>query len=363
MERVGYDAAPVIKYLGSKRLLVPAIVAAVRAFGDVRTAVDLFSGTSRVARALKASGLRVTANDHLRFAATLARCYVEADARELRPAAEALIAELAKVPPRAGYFTQTFCVEARYLQPHNGERVDAIRNAIAERALPPLLEAIALTSLMEAADRVDSTTGVQMAYLKRWSARSYNTLELRVPALIDGPGRALELDALDAADVEADVAYLDPPYNQHSYLGNYHVWETLVRWDAPETYGVAKKRADCRVRRSDFNSRRRMADALRAVIERVRAPHLVVSFSDEGFLTREQLVAMLAPRGHVRVVSTDFKRYVGAQIGIYDPRGNKVGKVSHLRNTEMLFVASPDEAAADRAAAAAASVLTARRSR
>jgi adenine-specific DNA-methyltransferase len=89
----------------------------------------------------------------------------------------------------------------------------------------------------------------------------------------------------------------------------------------------------------------------------VRAPHLVVSFSDEGFLAREELEAMLASRGHVRVVATDFKRYVGAQIGIYNPSGEKVGKVSHLRNKEMLFVVSEDRAAAERAADAALSAL------
>jgi len=91
---------------------------------------------------------------------------------------------------------------------------------------------IALTSLMEAADRVDSTTGVQMAYLKRWARRSHNRLTLRMPELVDGEGEALRREAEDAAEAECDVAYLDPPYNQHSYLGNYHVWETLVRWDA-----------------------------------------------------------------------------------------------------------------------------------
>lgn len=346
-----------IKYLGSKRLLTGAIVAAARALG-ARSAVDLFSGTARVGRALKAAGLHVTANDHLAFAEVLARCYVEADLSEQREPAARLIEELSRVPPREGYFTRTFCVEARYLQPHNGARVDGIREAIRARALPPVLEAIALTSLMEAADRVDSTTGVQMAYLKRWAARSHNHLELRVPELSAGAGRALRLDAADAAEVEAELAYLDPPYNQHSYLGNYHVWETLVRWDAPETYGVANKRVDCKEYKNAFNSRPRIGPALARVVERVRARDLVVSFSNEGFLSRQELEAMLAARGHVRVVSTDFKRYVGAQIGIFNPRGEKVGRVSHLRNEEMIFVVSPDAAGAARAARAAAEALS-----
>jgi len=349
----------VIKYIGSKRLLVDPIVAAVRGFGpDVGRAVDLFSGTSRVGRALKRAGLHVTANDHLAFAATLARCYVAADADRWRDEAAALIDELNAVPADGeGWFTKAFCHDARYLQPHNGARVEAVRRAIAGRDLPPPLEAIALTSLMEAADRVDSTTGLQMAYLKKWAKRSYNDLSLRVPALTPGPGAATRLEAVEAAATEADVAYLDPPYNQHSYLGNYHVWETLVRWDDPETYGVANKRVDCKTYKNPFNSRVRIRDAFAAVVRAVAAPELVVSFSDEGFLSQDELVSILSARGHVRVVSTKHGRYVGARIGIYNPAGEKVGKISHTENRERMFVVSPDEARAEASARACAEAI------
>src|SRR5262249_1655917 len=156
---------------------------------------------------------------------------------------EKLIAELDKLPGEADWFTAEYCERARYLTPANGARVDAIRSRIAALALPPALEAIALTSLVEAADRVDSTVGVRMADLKQWAAGAGQAVRLRVPELLEGAGSASCLDAADAAERHAaDVAYLDPPYNQHSYLGNYHLWETLVRWDRPETYGVARKR-------------------------------------------------------------------------------------------------------------------------
>jgi adenine-specific DNA-methyltransferase len=333
----------VIKYLGSKRLLVPAILDAIAGLGEVRTVLDLFSGTSRVGHALKGAGYRVIANDHNAYAATLARCYVEADREDVARDAERLIAELARLPGKAGYFTETFCVKSRYFMPKNGERIDAIRQAIADKCLPPDLEAVLLVSLMEAADRVDSTTGVQMAYLKSWAARAHNDLELRLPALLPrarhGKGLATERDALEAASLyEADVAYLDPPYNQHKYLGNYHIWETLVRWDHPEVYGVACKRADARTRVSAFNSRPRFEQAFRDLVRAVRAKRLVVSFNDEGFLAPETARAILEERGPVRVSSHDYKRYVGAQIGIHNPRGEKIGTVSHLRNRELLFV-------------------------
>jgi adenine-specific DNA-methyltransferase len=332
-----------IKYLGSKRLLVPDIVRLTRELAPSGTVVDLFSGTSRVGHALKAAGYRVLANDCQHYAAAIARCYVQADLEDHAEEAARLIDELNALPGAPGWFTETYCERSRYLQPKNGARVDAIREAIAAKGLEPELEAVLLVALMEAADRVDSTAGVQMAYLKQWSARSHNELELRLPELLPraaaGKGRATRLEAREAArTLRGDIAYLDPPYNQHSYLGNYHLWESLVLWDKPDTYGVAHKRVDCRERKSDFNRKAAFLDAWRETVDAVDARHLIVSFSDEGFVTREQMEEVLATRGEVRVHGHDYKRYVGAQIGIHNLRGEKVGSVSHLRNREFLFV-------------------------
>ena len=344
-----------IKYLGSKRTLVPLILEAVRRAADAKSVIDLFSGTSRVGHALKAAGYRVLANDHNAYASTLARCYVQADREDVLADAERLVREFNGLKGAPGYFTETFCVKSRFFQPKNGERVDAIREAIAAKALPPELEAVMLVSLMEAADRVDSTTGVQMAYLKKWAPRAHNDLELRVPDVLPrakhGKGEAHMLEALEAARrIEADLAYIDPPYNQHSYLGNYHIWESLVRWDKPPVYGVACKRIDCKERRSVYNLRRRCAEAMKELLAAVRAPVLIVSFNDEGYLARTDLEAMLSAlwegRGKVTTLENDYKRYVGAQIGIYNPKGEKVGKVSHLRNREFLYVVSRDDLSA-----------------
>ena len=63
-----------------------------------------------------------------------------------------------------------------------------------------------------------------------------------------------------------------------------------------------------------------------------------VDVNDEGFLTRADLEAMLSERGPVTVLTHDFKRYVGAQIGVFNPSGERVGEVSHLRNREHIYV-------------------------
>jgi adenine-specific DNA-methyltransferase len=332
-----------IKYLGSKRTLVP-LISSVAARLPVQTACDLFAGTTRVGQALRALGLEVHSNDLATYSEAFGHAYVAADEQLDRARLAAILSELAALPGREGYFTETFCREARFLQPRNGARVDAVRDAIEEYELSALERGVLLTSLVEAADRVDSTTGLQMAYLKSWAPRSFNDLELRLPEAVQGPaGVVSRLDASALApSLDVDLVYLDPPYNQHSFFSNYHVWETLVRWDAPESYGVARKRIDCRERHSTFNSKREAPAAFAALIASLRVPWVLVSVSDEGFHDADELAALLGELGHVGRIDVDSKRYVGAQIGIYNPSGEKVGTVSRLRNRETLLLAGPD---------------------
>lgn len=335
-----------IKYIGSKRTLIPHIVNVASLLPAVRTVADLFSGTTRVAQALKQQGYHVTANDVASYSEVLARAYIEQDAgRTDVSRLRDKLAYLDRLPGRKGYFTVTFCERSRYFQPKNGQRIDAIRCEIDHIAEGELERATLLTSLLEAADRVDSTTGLQMAYLKAWAPRSFNDLELRLPKLLRGAGAAIRSDARQAAQAlgVVDLCYIDPPYNQHSYFSNYHIWETLVRNDQPEVYGTACKRVDCRTVKSDHNSKPRAWHAFRDMLSAVRATYVLVSFNDEGYFEAGRVLGILRELwGEAISLAFDWKRYVGAQIGIYNPKGEKVGAVSHLRNVEYLFLAGPD---------------------
>lgn len=334
-----------IKYLGSKRRLVPVLGELLERSG-ADTALDLFTGTTRVAREWKRRGARVTAVDSARYSAVLAECFIATDASGIDVSGvTGALSQLQQLDGRDGYVTETFSRRARYFQEHNARRIDAIRDAIDSGWAGHPWQPILLAALLLAADRVDSTTGVQMAYLKRWAPRSYQPLELRLPELLPGAGRAVHGDAtaVVAGLPAAGLAYLDPPYNQHRYAGNYHVWETLVAWDAPEHYGVACKRADLRDRAatSVFNRRREAPAALAALIRDVPAETVVVSGSDEGWISPADVADMCAGRGAVEILGFDSKRYVGAQIGIHNPQGERVGQVGRTRNVEYLVVAGP----------------------
>jgi adenine-specific DNA-methyltransferase len=333
----------VIKYLGSKRALMP-ILETLFAASKATTAVDLFTGTTRVAAAMKQLGMQVTAVDTASYSEIFSKTFIELDAtgKDLGELADA-VKSLNELSGTSGYFTEVFCEKARFFQPKNGQRIDAIRSAIETDYKGSWMYFPLLSSLLIAADKVDSTTGVQMAYLKTWSRRSFLDIELQVPELLTGSGRSIRGDAIEQTPNlgSFDLAYLDPPYNQHRYFGNYHIWETLVRWDAPEYYGVANKRIDTRSKenKSDFNSKLTLPAALATLISGLDVKTLVLSYNNESWLSRRELTDMCSKFETVEILDFDSKRYVGSQIGGYNQSGRLVGKPGAHRNLEHLVIA------------------------
>ena len=129
---VVYRSERMIKYIGSKRRLVPVLGDLASTVGCARSALDLFTGTTRVAQEFKRRGMHVTAVDSARYAEVFAHCYVATDARAVdeRRARGRAAPISTRRPGVDGYVTETFCVQSRFFQPFNGRRIDAIRDAI-----------------------------------------------------------------------------------------------------------------------------------------------------------------------------------------------------------------------------------------
>jgi adenine-specific DNA-methyltransferase len=288
--------------------------------------------------------MQVTAVDTASYSEIFSKTFIELDAtgKDLSELADA-VKSLNALSGTSGYFTEVFCDKARYFQPKNGQRIDAIRSAIETDYKGSWMYFPLLSSLLIAADKVDSTTGVQMAYLKTWSRRSFLDIELQVPELLAGSGRSIRGDAIEQAPNlgSFDLAYLDPPYNQHRYFGNYHIWETLVRWDQPEYYGIANKRIDTRSKenKSDFNSKLTLPAALATLISELDVKTLVLSYNNESWLSRRELTDMCSKFETVEILDFDSKRYVGSQIGGYNQSGRLVGKPGAHRNLEHIVIA------------------------
>jgi adenine-specific DNA-methyltransferase len=244
-------------------------------------------------------------------------------------------------------------VQSRFFHPKNGERIEGMREWVETHELDPTERSVALSMIMTATDRTDSTCGVQAAYLKKWAPRALNDLELRVPTFLPrsplGACTSSQLTSHRAArqySADVDLCYCDFPYNQHSYLGNYHVWETLCLWDKPDTSGIAKKRTDLKERKSPFNGKHTCEPYIRKTLRNVSSKNLMVSFSNEGFVNKEAMILAIEEEyGKVfEVVENVHPRYVGKRLGAATA-SNPEARVAEVKenNIEYFFLARKDD--------------------
>lgn len=335
-----------IKYAGSKLKILPYILRLARRVG-VQTALDGFSGTTRVSQALAKIGCSVICNDVAVWSEVFGNCYLRCrkTAQDYRP----LIEHLNALPPVDGWFTQHYggqpnggCAvqpdgRKKPWQAHNTRKLDAIRQEIENLRLDPIDEAVALTSLMLALDRVDSTLGHYAAYLKDWSPRSYGSLRLKAPALFASPG-AHQVHRRDIFELIADMppvdlAYFDPPYGSNNakmppsrvrYSAYYHIWQSVCRFDRPPLFGKANRRRDTSdtIAASDFEDFRRSASGRFAAVETLDrliaatpSHWIMLSYSSGGRATAEELDALLRANGRLaEVIAIDYQRNVMAQM-------------------------------------------------
>ena len=300
-----------------------------------KTILDVFTGTTRVAQAFRSQGWHVTTSDLSWASEAYAHAFVQRTAESgLRIGT--LLQELMALEPQSGWITSKYCdvVAAdggivKMWKPENGRRADAIRDRIwlwESTGHCTRHEAMILvTCLLFALDKVDSSVGVQQAYLKTWAARASNPLELKDLPFYDGPvGTHIVGDALVNPYPAATVAYLDPPYSAHSYATYYHIWDSIVRWDKPAVGLKTNRRID-RISnsveedesmKSAWNSKRTALEAFLMLVSRLPVKYVVISYNDESLVPLENLVGALEHAYTTVIVKKiPYKRNIMAQIG------------------------------------------------
>lgn len=312
-----------IKYAGSKREIIPALLELVRPL-KVRTVFDGFSGTTRVAQAFKKNSYTVYANDIAPWSKVFGECYL----LNKKPASyyQRVIDHLNSIQGKHGWFSEHYggkpnngsAVEKdgkkRMWQLHNTMKLDAIRDEIDNVAKNNVEKSVLLTSLILTMDKVDSSVGHQVSYLKRWAPRAYNMMYMEVPRLIldDKKHKVYQKDIFDLLeDIEVDLVYYDPPYGSSNelmppsrvrYASYYHIWKTICLNDKPEVVGVANRREDVGdlVSASIFEDYRKNADgqyivieAIKRLIDETKAKHIVLSYNNNGRATLDAITDVL----------------------------------------------------------------------
>jgi adenine-specific DNA-methyltransferase len=336
-----------IPYIGNKRKLLRLVEQAMQQTAAKKgTFLDLFAGSGVVSRMAKLLGYRVISNDWEPYAEAINGCYIACNRPPKFVALggyEKAIERLNRLPPKVGWVTEHLCprddanydtrIDRMFYMRKNGMRIDAIREQVAAwkdaGRLNDAEEACLLAPLVYQACYRSNTSGVFKGFHNGWGGQTRTALyriatdlRLDVPVFHDNGHKNLvfrqDAQALaeQLASEEVEIAYLDPPYNQHPYGSNYHVLNSVVLWDKPElskqiTRGTkAAIRLDWRTqRRSAYNYREDAHAAYQRLVNAINARYILTSYSTDGTIRLEDMLQSNVARGNVSLVMKGYKRY------------------------------------------------------
>ena len=345
-EDADYLLRQLITYIGNKRALLgrigPIVERVKRRLGKQRLRVfDVFSGSGVVSRYFKAHASALISNDIEDYAAVIARCYLQnRSAVDLRAISDVVDeinyrVEFDAFPP--GFIEDLYAPKDEnritkhdrvFYTRDNARRLDAYRRLIGDA--PPEMRDLLLSPLLSKASVHSNTAGIFKGFYKNRQtgigqfggtgsdalSRIKGKIVLEPPVLsrFECDWEARQEDANDAARHvrDLDLAYLDPPYNQHPYGSNYFMLNLLVHYERPERISRVSG-IPTRWRRSGYNVKAKSLPLMRDLLNALDARFILVSFNDEGFVSPHDMRALLADIGRVEAIETPYNAFRGSR--------------------------------------------------
>lgn len=328
------------RYIGNKTKLLPYIMDQTRQMiGPTGTVVDLMAGTGSVALEYKKNGYTVIASDvmtyslhHLRTNLLLGRppefekLFEDGIINKTsRIGYEDVLDYLNRLDPIESFFFREFspggvpvngCNPRKYFTSDNAKKIDAIREKINEwindGKLNELEESLLKHTLIMAVNEVANISGTYGYFMANFKKNAMNELVLKPVDFFEEnsenhtvlQGFAEEL----SSSITADLCYIDPPYMKRQYAANYHILETLARGDFPDAVGKSGLR-DWWDQHSKLCTKTRGLQTFEQILNNMNCPRFIVSYSEDGLFSVEQLCDCFRKFGNVSVNEIDYNRF------------------------------------------------------
>lgn len=323
------------RYLGNKYKLLPFITSTINSeCADIKTVADIFAGTGAVSSAFTD---KILLTNDLLYSNYICN-FAWFGAEPYRPdlIADFIVAYNAKETFDDNYMTENFA--DTYFSKADCAKIGYIREDIEKNYQNGVIStrerAILITSLLYAMDKIAVTCGHYDAYRK--GASFENHLELYVP-LAEVRNNPLNCCFNEDANtlvkhIDADLVYIDPPYNSRQYCDAYHLLENVARWEKPEVFGVARK-MDRRKLKSKYCTIH-AAEAFAALVHDIRAKYIVLSYNNmaekgngrsNAKISDKDILSILSTKGTVKVFEERYKAFT-------------TGKSDIAENAERLFI-------------------------
>ncbi len=350
-----------MNYIGSKKTLLKFLEESIYKIvgSDDFSFLDLFAGTGVVGQHFKKLGHRIIANDLQYYSFVLNKNYIEnhKPLKFLKSKDEIKELKNSKVEDRKnivcnyldnlklkeGFIYQNYCLggteykefQRQYFSDENAKKVDTIRQKIEEWKQKNLINDneyyFLLTTLLENIDKVANTASVYGAFLKKLKKSAQNIFTMKPAEFIynNQEHKVFNNDIeILIEKVDGDVLYLDPPYNHRQYAPNYHLLETIAKYDKPEIKGKTGLR-DYSNQKSKFSQKKEVLKSFKKIIQKANVKYIFLSYNNEGLLFPEDIKSVMSQKGEYGVFTKEYGRFKADADQNRNYRANSVTEYLH----------------------------------
>jgi adenine-specific DNA-methyltransferase len=329
-----------MRYIGNKENLLDKIHQVMQSKNiQGNSFFDFFAGTTSVSRFFKKLDYQIFSSDFLYFSYVLQKAYVsnnqvlnfEKILNKINFQSTSLFASplhivveyLNQIEPVEGFISQNYTpfgtseleIPRMYYSDENGKIIDAIRQKIELWKTENLINEneyfILLACLIETVPFYANISGVYAAFQKKWDPRAVKKMILRPVEFVVNNKENFTYNENSTEllnQVEADIFYLDPPYNQRQYAPNYHLLETIAKYDNPIIKGVGGLR-DYQNQKSKFCNATSAIQELNKIAKEGKFKTLILSYNTEGIMKQENIISALEKYGKVELVEFEYLRF------------------------------------------------------
>ena len=318
------------RYLGNKFKLLKFLREIVDDHcAEVETVADIFSGTGAVTSAFTD---KIVITNDLLYSNYLCNLAWFGSEKVRLHLLQNFIAEYNRAEDLpANYMTDNFA--DTYFSKIDCTKIGFVREDVEEKFRLGVINererAVLVASLIYAMDKIANTCGHYDAW--RHGAIFERRLilpVLNVPAENNRQNRCFNEDANELVRrIEADLIYIDPPYNSRQYSDTYHLLENVARWQKPPVHGVARKMNRARLKSLYCTSK--ATDAFEDLIQDCNAKYILFSYNNmankgnarsNARIADEDIFRILNAKGDVEVFAKKYKPFT---TGRSDIRGNE----------------------------------------